>query len=687
MKKLLLSLMTAVLALGATAANITEDFTVPDNNAWLPTAASNDAVTKTSPATGIAYTMANAYAATNYDDATKGYLMLKGKSVTPKGYLTFKLPIACSEIKVLTGASASTSVQVNVKAGDTEIVPATTLSAKATVFSLQIPAAYQAAGTEYTIAVTNSYNAQFQTIEYVEATSDATLEGIITGTTHFAAPLNGTMSATLGVKAANLPGDITVSVTGEGFSLESSTLAVNDAATGARVIYTGTAAGIHTGMLTYTSGALKVEYLLEGYTAAHAATQADPLTATEVVAMNSLWKGPGWIAGTINAQCAANAKDGVIQLAETLAASNVVIGDGTSLVPVALPTGDIRSAVNIVDNTANVGKTLAICGDLVAYFLAPGLKNPTDYTLDGQQGVKTTAKPYFTPAAGEVEAGTEVQIKTATSGAAIFYTTNGTEPSLTNGTEFDPGDPIVINAAVTIKAIAIAEGYDPSEIAEAAYTLKQQGGDQPASQGTVYDFQELTGFTPAIGTPSEDNGWEASMSGTTQNGWVYILDDKTLTAGQTSLTFAKGEASTSCRVWQGLKDGAFNGKPDVRIYKGSTMTLKGAEKATVAITGNGLTKNSALLFTVTGATIDEGFSGTAVNLSAVTGDVVVTPTGTCKFYTITISSTSGLADLATDDNAAPVEYYNLQGQRVLNPAAGTLVIRRQGTTATKVLVK
>lgn len=684
MKKLLLSLMTAVLALGATAANITEDFTVPDNNSWLPTAAASDVVTKTSPATGIAYTMANVYAATNYDDATKGYVMLKGKSVDPKAYMTFKLPIACSEIKVLTGSSASTSVQVNVKVGDNVIVPATTLNAKDQVFSLQIPAAYQAAGTEYTIAVVNNYNAQFQTIEYVEATSDATLQGIIDGTTHFAAPLNGTMSANLGVKAANLPGDIAVSISGEGFSLESNTLAVNDAATGAKVIYTGTAAGVHAGTLTYTSGSLKVEYLLEGYTAAHAATQNDPLTASDVVAMNSLWAGPGWISGTINAQCAANAKDGVIQLTETLAASNVVIGDGTSLVPVALPAGDIRSAVNIVDNTANVGKTLAICGDLVNYFMAPGLKNPTDYTLDGQQGVKTTAKPYFTPAAGEVEAGTEVQIKSATAGAAIFYTTDGTEPSITNGTEFDAGDPIVIKAAVTIKAIAVAEGYDPSEIAEAAYTVKQQGGGEPSGEGTVYDFQNLTGFTPAIGEPSEANGWEASMSGDTQNGWVYILDDKTLTAANTSLTFAKGEAGTSCRLWQGLKDGAFNGKPDLRVYKGSTMTLKGAANATVAITGNGLTKSDALLFTVTGATVEDGFTGTAVTLSSVTGDVVVTPTGTCKFYTITISSTSGIADVTAADNA-PVEYYNLQGQRVANPAAGTLVIRRQGNTATKVI--
>jgi hypothetical protein len=38
------------------------------------------------------------------------------------------------------------------------------------------------------------------------------------------------------------------------------------------------------------------------------------------------------------------------------------------------------------------------------------------------------------------------------------------------------------------------------------------------------------------------------------------------------------------------------------------------------------------------------------------------------------------------DNAAPVEYFNLQGQRVMNPANG-LFIRRQGNQVTKVVVR
>lgn len=46
----------------------------------------------------------------------------------------------------------------------------------------------------------------------------------------------------------------------------------------------------------------------------------------------------------------------------------------------------------------------------------------------------------------------------------------------------------------------------------------------------------------------------------------------------------------------------------------------------------------------------------------------------------------GISEITSVDNT-PAEYFNLQGQRVANPAAGSLVIRRQSGKATKVLVK
>ncbi len=47
---------------------------------------------------------------------------------------------------------------------------------------------------------------------------------------------------------------------------------------------------------------------------------------------------------------------------------------------------------------------------------------------------------------------------------------------------------------------------------------------------------------------------------------------------------------------------------------------------------------------------------------------------------------SGIENVAAEATDAPVEYFNLQGIRVENPANG-LYIRRQGNTASKVIVK
>lgn len=49
---------------------------------------------------------------------------------------------------------------------------------------------------------------------------------------------------------------------------------------------------------------------------------------------------------------------------------------------------------------------------------------------------------------------------------------------------------------------------------------------------------------------------------------------------------------------------------------------------------------------------------------------------------------AGIKDIAVENNAnGPVEYYNLQGVKVNNPAAGGIYILRQGNKAQKVLVK
>ena len=44
-------------------------------------------------------------------------------------------------------------------------------------------------------------------------------------------------------------------------------------------------------------------------------------------------------------------------------------------------------------------------------------------------------------------------------------------------------------------------------------------------------------------------------------------------------------------------------------------------------------------------------------------------------------------DITTDKANGPVEYFDLQGRRIVNPVAGTMVIKRQGDETTKEIIR
>ncbi len=76
--------------------------------------------------------------------------------------------------------------------------------------------------------------------------------------------------------------------------------------------------------------------------------------------------------------------------------------------------------------------------------------------------------PVATPAAGMVASGTKVSLSTATTGADIFYTTDGTNPT---GSSVKYSEPITIDADMTIKAYAAKEGLAASAVKEYGYTV------------------------------------------------------------------------------------------------------------------------------------------------------------------------------------------------------------------------
>lgn len=115
---------------------------------------------------------------------------------------------------------------------------------------------------------------------------------------------------------------------------------------------------------------------------------------------------------------------------------------------------------------------------------ASGQQTVFIYQAEAQESVAT---PTFSPEAGEVNAGTEVTISTATPGATIYYTTNGDTPTTSSNVY---SSPIVITASATIKAIAVKENYKNSAVASARYTIPGSGWIETSlgsiSEGDVF---------------------------------------------------------------------------------------------------------------------------------------------------------------------------------------------------------
>lgn len=78
------------------------------------------------------------------------------------------------------------------------------------------------------------------------------------------------------------------------------------------------------------------------------------------------------------------------------------------------------------------------------------------------------ATPVILPVSGEFTESVEITISSATAGAVIYYTTNGTTPTNTS-TLYSAG--FVITETTTVKAIAYLKGFS-SSVAVANYTLK-----------------------------------------------------------------------------------------------------------------------------------------------------------------------------------------------------------------------
>jgi glucosylceramidase len=88
------------------------------------------------------------------------------------------------------------------------------------------------------------------------------------------------------------------------------------------------------------------------------------------------------------------------------------------------------------------------------------------YTIN----LPVAATPTFSPAPGNYTTTQSVSLADTTTGASIYYTTDGSMPT-TSSTLFSTAAPISVSTTTAINAIAVAPGYSNSAVATGTYTF------------------------------------------------------------------------------------------------------------------------------------------------------------------------------------------------------------------------
>ena len=159
----------------------------------------------------------------------------------------------------------------------------------------------------------------------------------------------------------------------------------------------------------------------------------------------------------------------------------------------------------------------------------PSAQTSAAYTIGSGGG--TAATPTFSPAAGTYSSAQSVSISDTTSGATIYYTTNGSTPT-TSSTRYT--GPITVSSTDTLEAIAVAAGDSNSGVASATYTITPVVSTptfSPAA-GTYTSAQSVTISDATSGTTIyyTTNGTTPTTSSTVYTGPITVSSTETLKA-------------------------------------------------------------------------------------------------------------------------------------------------------------
>jgi Chitobiase/beta-hexosaminidase C-terminal domain/Fn3 associated len=251
-------------------------------------------------------------------------------------------------------------------------------------------------------------------------------------------------------------------------------------------------------------------------------------------------------------------------------------------------TASTRYTVPITISVSQTVRAMAMATNFT-----PSAVAAASYTISAP----VAALPKFSLAAGTYSGAQTLTFTDSTSGASIYYTTNGTTPT-TGSTKYTAA--IKISVSETVKAIAAATNYNPSATVSAAYTITTPVAATPKlslAAGTYSSAQTLTiaDSTSGASIYYTTNGATPSASSTKYSAAIKVSATETVKAIAVATGYTTSAAASAAYTITAPTTATPALSMAAGIYAGAqTLTISDSTSgAVIYYTVNGVTPTSA----------------------------------------------------------------------------------------------
>ncbi|MGD0293351.1 MAG: chitobiase/beta-hexosaminidase C-terminal domain-containing protein [Terracidiphilus sp.] len=241
--------------------------------------------------------------------------------------------------------------------------------------------------------------------------------------------------------------------------------------------------------------------------------------------------------------------------ASTLALAPINGFNGTVTLSISAPSGlTVTPAAASMALSAPVTDVLAL---KVAASTASGIY-PIVITASGGGHVHAAqilvrvlaiAAPLFSPAPGTFATAQKITLTDATTGATIYYTTNGATPT-SSSTRYTGA--ITVSATETIQAIAVVSGYAPSTVTSATYTIETPAATPifslPSGIYSAVQTVTISDATSGATIYYTTNGTTPTTGSTIYTGAIAVSASETIEAIATAPVYLQSATASAVYI-------------------------------------------------------------------------------------------------------------------------------------------